>query len=1237
MTLALLLLVQLAWLGMPATREGVEDDPACVARALLAEAEAARANRKLDVARDLVGAALDALGGPSVEEPNDPSLEELLSHIGDVAMGLNAFAVSAEARSRRYELLLAYGDRADFVLEEARAKLAIAKDLAGENDEARSLFALVLAIYEESLPGDHPRVLRARRHLATCVAKSGDPGRARELLEANVAAGGDAPTADDVEIVRSHVALAKIQLRLGDLGAALLQSTRTVEMCESILDPEHPYLRDVLTTLALVHVRRREHAAARPLYEKTLRSFEAAGMRGSAAELEVRLALGQTLWHLGEKAEGRRRVKEVVRELAVIRPKDHPDIQRVKVTLAFLVKEDGDLEEARALESEALRKLETALPPGHSTLNSVRMNLAVTLGRLGHARQSRDLHARVLSAVESSGSPDFLVLQQSRVNYAGALRETGELHRARDLLEGVLRAFESRVPDDHGDLQAARGQLALTCEALGDLERARVLAEKVVAIESSRPEQYGYPSSLTTLAGIVEDTGDSAGARVLYERAAAWFAERVPEGHPSRIRTRLNVARTSLDRRPWEEALTALTGVVPDESPLLVGARLGLAGRLYFEEELDESIAQYERAVRALESGSDEAEPLLRYGRKNFAQALLQNGEVDRARHQLEVMIAASEEFLPRNDAELRTARAWLALIRLVNGDEPVARDLLATTMLATNDWLVSGLALSGRHAAERAMAESTVTNIALGIADVLGGAALEDAFCLVETRRHAATSASGYVDDALAPLRASAAAASHRLSNVVLAGARKGEDASEYRTRVHELALERDEADRSLRGALLDRGEFVGEIRLGEVARGLSPGSAAVGFVRHAPLSRYRDGRSSGPERIRAFVVRADGSLESIDLGPAREIIRAIERWKPGFRAPSVRGVPFATAKSSEVTGGSEELRRLVLDPILEAVGDARRLHVCLDDALHVVPLEAFPLGDGYVGDRCRVVREVSFARLLRAPQPPPRGAPSMLVVGSPDFDAVGDDARVGGALSAPRLDDREHDVDGSPFTPLPETRIEAAEVARLFSDTFDEEALVLLDDAATKARFFAECRGARFVHLATHGWFLPDGVPSWGDSGDKMGGVGDIIRGFAPSTLCGLAFAGARRPPDGAGRVPGLVTAEEIANVDLTDCSVCVLSACETNVGLRRAGLGMRSLQAAVHSAGARSTVTSLWKVDDRATRRLMVLLYEAMWRDGHPVADALWEAKTTLRREGAPLHHWAGFVFSGDPTAH
>ena len=100
-------------------------------------------------------------------------------------------------------------------------------------------------------------------------------------------------------------------------------------------------------------------------------------------------------------------------------------------------------------------------------------------------------------------------------------------------------------------------------------------------------------------------------------------------------------------------------------------------------------------------------------------------------------------------------------------------------------------------------------------------------------------------------------------------------------------------------------------------------------------------------------------------------------------------------------------------------------------------------------------------------------------------------------------------------------------------------------------------------------------------------------------------------------------------------------MLSACDTNVGERRAGQGVASLQKALQMAGARSVITSLWKVPDEATKELMLDFYRRLWVEKKPKWQALWEAKKKLRdardENGAPKYttrDWAAWVLTGEP---
>ena len=138
----------------------------------------------------------------------------------------------------------------------------------------------------------------------------------------------------------------------------------------------------------------------------------------------------------------------------------------------------------------------------------------------------------------------------------------------------------------------------------------------------------------------------------------------------------------------------------------------------------------------------------------------------------------------------------------------------------------------------------------------------------------------------------------------------------------------------------------------------------------------------------------------------------------------------------------------------------------------------------------------------------------------------------------------------------------------------------------------------------------------------------------------LSGLALSGAnRRSSDLTDGDDGILTAEEVAALDLAGVEWAVLSACDTGVGEIRAGEGVFGLRRAFQIAGARSVIMSLWSVEDQSTRSWMKALYEGRFERNRATADAVHEASLTVLRDrrskGLRTHpfYWAAFVAAGD----
>lgn len=99
--------------------------------------------------------------------------------------------------------------------------------------------------------------------------------------------------------------------------------------------------------------------------------------------------------------------------------------------------------------------------------------------------------------------------------------------------------------------------------------------------------------------------------------------------------------------------------------------------------------------------------------------------------------------------------------------------------------------------------------------------------------------------------------------------------------------------------------------------------------------------------------------------------------------------------------------------------------------------------------------------------------------------------------------------------------------------------------------------------------------------------------------------------------------------------NADLVTLSACETGVGQLQAGEGVISLARAFAYAGAKSIVTSLWQVNDLATKDLMILFYRNL-KSGKNKDLALRDAKLEYLEshagERAHPFFWAGMVGVG-----
>jgi len=178
-----------------------------------------------------------------------------------------------------------------------------------------------------------------------------------------------------------------------------------------------------------------------------------------------------------------------------------------------------------------------------------------------------------------------------------------------------------------------------------------------------------------------------------------------------------------------------------------------------------------------------------------------------------------------------------------------------------------------------------------------------------------------------------------------------------------------------------------------------------------------------------------------------------------------------------------------------------------------------------------------------------------------------------------------------GVPDDYTPHVREEVMTLAPLFADADS-----LLGEEATIATLRAKAPAADLVHLACHGQFRPDNPQ------------------FSALRLA-----------------DGWLTVRDAYQLDLAQCGLVVLSACETGVSALTPGDDLIGLARGFFSAGAPSLVVSLWPVHDETTAALMREFYRQL-HAGQRVGAALRTAQCHLLERHPHPFFWSPFLLLG-----
>ncbi len=219
-----------------------------------------------------------------------------------------------------------------------------------------------------------------------------------------------------------------------------------------------------------------------------------------------------------------------------------------------------------------------------------------------------------------------------------------------------------------------------------------------------------------------------------------------------------------------------------------------------------------------------------------------------------------------------------------------------------------------------------------------------------------------------------------------------------------------------------------------------------------------------------------------------------------------------------------------------------------------------------------------------------------------------------------------------------LPGTKAEADAISSKMTEMKVNN--VLLEGEYGTEESFKALNGLNLdvIHIATHGfyWAYREAIQHHDNRLSFMIGTdSDMPYEDKALTRSGLLFAGAQNTFSGKD-IPkdiedGILTAKEIARLDLRGADLVVISACQSGLGEIK-GDGVFGLQRGFKKAGVQSIVMSLWEVNDEATKILMTRFYENLSK-GQGKYSAFRRAQDSLRKYKGGIYdrpdYYASFV--------
>lgn len=1137
--------------------------------------------------------------------------------------------------------------------------------LRADYGRAKAMLERALSIRERALGADHLKVGEIHSTLAQIDIDTGDYAGAKKELERTIEIYTKALGPEDARIGIMVGNLGEVLLNLGEYAAAqsLYERALAIRQCEK--GSEEATCAVMINGLANIAYNQGDYVEAKRLYQRAIDLAEKGYGPDHPSLAKILEGLGNVLHARGELDGALRIYTRVLSILEKQLGPNHTDLGLTLGSLASVLHDMGDYAGARRHDDRALHILESSLGPEHPDVGRVSANLAGLYRDMGDLASARSYQERAVGVLEKALGSDHPDLVTALDELARILDESGERRDALAMYERSLKLAKAKLGPDHPSTAHILVNLARLQEstepsvASATAKRAKEIYEKAFD-----PEHFLVASALDIVGRIEWHSGDFASARRDLVQALEIREHTFGPDHPIVASSLNNLARLEWSTGSRDAAFEKSLRAEAIVRRSFRRTTRSLSERESFElESVRESGLDLASTIAAFEKGATqkrEAQSL--WDAQVRSRALVLDEMAERHRF----AAAAATEQIATHLTELDAARYRLAHVQVAGPEAEHPRAYRAKISEAQAKVEQAERDLAEESEVFRGESQRSDGGLAEAVGGLPAGAAL---LAYVQYEKMSASPArkpgneggqaagSESVPSYLALLTSGA----ERPPTLISLGAVTEIDALVDRWRREVSSPPEDlqgettyrRAGTDLRRAIWDpvapylsRSQtifVVLEGRLNLVNFGTLPTGPNRYLVETGPRLQYlsserdlvRERREARPSSGILVVGGADFDASPAALPAART---ALDSQAPITEAEAARTAGGAKADPADGTavartaGDSEAARTQGNTEVVGAAGAAR--HPSPEIRVEDVRASGRVEGDGSG-------RALSSRLTSGEGYPPKVDDPSDTGSQSPPLAAEASPSVYRGPTS------RCGSFRSMRFPSLPSSLAEANEVEALWSAKGGDAAAKvskLTGTQASEGAFKRAAPGRGIVHLATHGFFLEDQCESALHSFTESGrGATRKDTAENPLLLTGLVLAGANKRNElsaEGGIEDGILTADEIASLDLSSADWVVLSACESGVGPIRTGEGVLGLRRAFEVAGARTLIMSLWPVADHDAREWIRGLYEGRL-SGQSTAEAVRRASLRMIEARRRLHvtthpfFWGAFVAAGNPS--